>query len=193
MARSRDISKVFSNGVTPEEFLYLDGLTSSIQDQLNGKSATAHTHAISDVTNLSKDLSDKAPIDNPTFTGTITGKPSTAIATNGSSNIGYLGLPQNSSTTGAYAIAAADAGKHIYSTATRTITIPANSAVAFEVGTTIVFISGTSAVTTIQITSDTLRQVGTTNTGSRTLAANGMATIVKVSATEWYISGVGLS
>jgi hypothetical protein len=46
---------------------------------------------------------------------------------------------------------------------------------------------------TIAITSDTLRLAGGTSTGTRTLAANGMATAVKVAATTWYINGTGLT
>jgi hypothetical protein len=106
---------------------------------------------------------------------------------------GYMGLPQNSATTGAYGVVAADAGKHIYSTATRTITIPANSSVALPIGTTITFIATTGATVTIAITTDTMYLAGTGTTGSRTLAAHGMATAVKVAATTWYISGNGLT
>jgi hypothetical protein len=104
-----------------------------------------------------------------------------------------MGLPQNSATTGPYTITAADAGEHIYSTATRTLTIPANSALALPIGTTIVFISGVGATTTIAITTDTMLLVGPGTTGSRTLAPHGMATAVKVAATTWYISGNGLT
>jgi hypothetical protein len=106
---------------------------------------------------------------------------------------GYMGLPQNSATTGAYGVVAADAGKHIYSTATRTITIPANASVALPVGTAITFIATTGATVTIAITTDTMYLAGTGTTGSRTLAAHGMATAIKVASTTWYISGNGLT
>jgi hypothetical protein len=104
-----------------------------------------------------------------------------------------MGMPQTAATTGAYTIAATDAGKHIYSTATRTITIPANSSVALPVGTTIVFIAATGTTVTIAITTDTLRLAGPGTTGSRTLAAFGMATAVKITSTSWIISGNGLT
>jgi hypothetical protein len=106
---------------------------------------------------------------------------------------GYMGLPQNSTTTGAYSVVAADAGKHIYSTATRTVTLPANGSIALPIGTAITFISGAGATTTIAITTDTMILVGPGTTGSRTLAAHGMATAIKVAATTWYISGNGLT
>ena len=106
---------------------------------------------------------------------------------------GYMGMPQNSATTGAYGVVAADAGKHIYSTATRTVTIPANGTIAMPIGTTITFIATTGATVTIAITTDTMYLAGTGTTGSRTLAAHGMATAVKVASTTWYISGNGLT
>jgi hypothetical protein len=61
------------------------------------------------------------------------------------------------------------------------------------VGTTLVFIAGTGATVTISITSDTLLLAGLGTTGSRTLAAFGMATAVKIASTTWIISGNGLT
>jgi hypothetical protein len=107
---------------------------------------------------------------------------------------GYMGIPQSAAaTTGAYAVVAADAGEHIYTTATRTITIPANASVAFPVGTAISFVAATGATVTIAITSDTLILAGPGTTGSRTLAPFGMATALKITSTSWIISGNGLT
>jgi len=119
--------------------------------------------------------------------------PAAATVTTAATGIGYTGIPQNATTTGAYTIVAADAGKHIYSTATRTVTIDSNANLALPVGTVVSFISGAGATTTIAITTDTMYLAGTGTTGSRTLAAHGMATAVKVASTTWYISGNGLS
>jgi hypothetical protein len=107
---------------------------------------------------------------------------------------GYLGIPASAVSTTA-TLTIADAGEHIYVTTTgQTITIPAAASVAYPIGTTLTFIAGPSATTvTIAITSDTLRLAGGTSTGTRTLAANGMATAVKVAATTWYINGTGLT
>lgn len=58
-------------GVSDTEIGYLDGVTSAIQTQLNGKAASSHSHAQSDITNLTTDLAAKAPLANPTFTGTV--------------------------------------------------------------------------------------------------------------------------
>ena len=115
----------------------------------------------------------------------------TSTAANG---VGYMGIPQSTAaTTSAYTIVAADAGEHIYTTATRTITIPANSSVAFPVGTAITFIAASGATVTIAITSDTLLLAGAGTTGSRTLAAFGVATAIKITSTSWIISGNGLT
>jgi hypothetical protein len=124
----------------------------------------------------------------------ITGFAATATTSSTAASLGYLGLPQSATATTA-TLAIGDAGKHIYVTTTgQTITIPANASVAYPIGTTITFIAGSSATTvSIAITSDTMRLAGGTNTGTRTLAANGMATAVKVAATTWYINGTGLS
>jgi hypothetical protein len=119
--------------------------------------------------------------------------PVDATTTTAATGFGYMGLPQNATTTGSYTIVAGDAGEHIYASSTRTITIPANGSVAFPVGTTITFIAGSGATMTIAITSDTMYLAGPGTTGSRTLAPFGMATAVKITSTSWIISGNGLT
>jgi hypothetical protein len=115
----------------------------------------------------------------------------------GSSGIGYLDIPQNSNSA-SYTLVIADAGKHILhpsaDTTARTFTIPANASVAFPVGAAVSFINqNAGGVITIAITTDTMRLAGAGTTGSRTLAANGIATAVKLTSTEWIISGTGLT
>ena len=110
---------------------------------------------------------------------------------------GYLEIPQNSKSA-AYTCVLADSGKHIYhpsaDTTARTYTIPANSSVAYPIGTALTFVNDTGAGTvTLAITTDTLVLAGAGTTGSRTLAANGMATAIKVTSTRWMISGTGLT
>jgi hypothetical protein len=109
-------------------------------------------------------------------------------------SVGYLGLPQSATTTSG-TLAIGDAGKHIYVTTTgQAIAIPDNGSVAYPIGTTLTFIAGPSATTVlIVINTDTLRLAGSSSTGTRTLAANGMATAVKVASTLWYINGIGLT
>ena len=112
-------------------------------------------------------------------------------------SVGFRIIPQNSQSA-AYTAVAADSGKHILhpsaDTTARTFTIPANSSVAYPIGTALTFVNQNAAgVLTIAITTDTMRLAGAGTTGSRTLAANGVATAIKLTSTEWIISGVGLT
>lgn len=100
-------------------------------------------------------------------------------------SVGFRGAPQSSNATATLALT--DNGKHLYVSTNQTV--PANASVAFPVGATIVLINSSASTITISITTDTMRQAGTTNTGTRTLAAYGMATLVKVASTTWFISG----
>jgi len=126
----------------------------------------------------------------------FTGLASAATTASTAASVGYMGIPQSATTT---TLVISDAGKHIYvNTSGQTLTIPAATSVAYPIGTTITFIAGPSASTvTIAITTDTMYLTGTGTTGSRTLAAHGMATAVKVSGTSssgvWYINGSGLT
>jgi hypothetical protein len=93
-----------------------------------------------------------------------------------------------------YALALSDDGKHLFhdSATPHTYTIPANAAVPFPVGAacTIVNNNGSGAIT-LAITSDTLRRGdGTSGTGTRTIPANSVASILKTKTTEWFITGI---
>jgi hypothetical protein len=98
------------------------------------------------------------------------------------------------SQSAAYTLVLGDANTGILhpsaDTTARTWTIPANSSVAYPVGTALTFINQNAAgVLTIAITTDTMRLAGAGTTGSRTLAANGTATAMKLTSTEWIIIG----
>ena len=122
----------------------------------------------------------------------ITGFAATATTSSTAASLGYLGLPQSATATTA-TLTIGDAGKHIYvKIAGQTITIPDNSVVPYPIGTTITFIVGSLGPLTIA-NNDTMRLAGGALTGTRTLAANGMATAVKVASSTWYINGVGLT
>lgn len=112
-------------------------------------------------------------------------------------SVGYRIIPQNIQ-NGGYTCVAADDGKHIFhasaDTTPRTWTIPANASVAYPIGAAITFVNQNGAGDiTIAIASDTMRLAGAGTTGSRTLADNGIATALKVTSTEWIISGTGLT
>jgi hypothetical protein len=158
--------------VSDAEIGYLDGVTSAIQTQLNSKASIA----------------------SPAFTGTVSGTPANGVAATASSTIGFLGLPNAGDGGGTQDITAAKAGKHIYLTSSaKTVTIPSNASVPFEIGTTIVIVNGGTGSNSIEIEDDVLLQIGTGLNGPRQIAQHGMATLLKVEATKWYISGVGLT
>jgi hypothetical protein len=71
------------------------------------------------------------------------------------------------------------------------VTVPANVFAANDVVT--IYNNSGSNITLTQGGSLTLRQVGTANTGNRTLAQRGLVTVVFISATEAVISGGGLT
>jgi hypothetical protein len=118
----------------------------------------------------------------------VTVTASGAIAAN---SIGYRGIPQNAQTS-AYTLALADAGRHV-SITTGGVIVPANGSVAFPIGTAVTVYNNSGTSQTISITTDTMYLAGTATTGTRTLAQRGVATILKVAATEWVISGGGLT
>jgi hypothetical protein len=101
-----------------------------------------------------------------------------------------------------YTLILTDAGKGFCHPLTdannRTFTIPSNAAVPMPHGgegyaTAITFVNLSVNDLTIAITTDTLLLAGVGSTGSRTLAQSGLATALKISATQWIISGTGLS
>jgi hypothetical protein len=137
----------------------------------------------------------------PTLVTPVLGTPTSGNLSNctadGTDAVGFKNIPQNSQSA-AYTLVLADSGKHIFhpsaDTTARTFTIPANSSVAFPIGTAVTFVNQNAAgVITISITTDTIRLAGAGTTGSRTLAANGVATAIKLTSTEWIISGTGLT
>jgi hypothetical protein len=108
-------------------------------------------------------------------------------------DLGYKIIPQNPQTS-SYTLALSDSSKHIYHTgAAATITIPTNSLVAFPIGTAISIINNGSGALTISTTGITAKFAGTVLTGNRTVAVNGMASLIKVASDTWFISGVGVS
>ena len=136
----------------------------------------------------------------PTFVTPVLGTPASGTLSgctvDGTDAVGFRNVPQNSQST-PYTLVLADAGKHILHPAgdayTRTYTIPANSSVAYAIGTAVTFINMTSQVVTIAITSDTMYLSDAGTTGSRSLAQYGSATAIKITSTNWLISGSGLT
>jgi hypothetical protein len=136
----------------------------------------------------------------PSLTTPALGTPTAGVLSSctvdGTDAVGFRNTPVNSQ-SGAYTAVLADAGKTIFHPASdnnaRTFTIPANSSVAYPVGTVLTFVNLAAADVTIAITDDTLYLAGPGTTGSRTLAEYGIASAVKLASTTWLISGNGLT
>jgi len=136
----------------------------------------------------------------PTFVTPVLGTPTSgnlsSCTADGTDAVGFKNIPQNSQSAD-YTLVLADAGKQIFHPVAdnnaRTFTIPANSSVAYPIGTAITFINMAVADVTIAITTDTLTLSDAGTTGSRTLGTNGSATAIKITSTQWLISGSGLS
>jgi hypothetical protein len=136
----------------------------------------------------------------PTLVTPLLGTPTSGILSNctvdGTDAVGFRNIPQNSQSA-SYTLVLADAGKHIFHPVgdnnARTFTIPANSSVAFPIGTAITFINMAVAVVSIAITTDTLTLSSAGTAGTRSLAQYGSATCIKITSTQWLISGSGLT
>ena len=117
--------------------------------------------------------------------GQVTGAPSVR-------EVGTRGIPVTTvdASQGFLLPDAGGAWRHT-SASVHTYTIPANGTTAFPVGSAITIINEPAGGNlTIAITTDTLnRGDGTAGTGSRTVAANSVATIIKTASTTWMISG----
>ena len=134
----------------------------------------------------------------PSLTTPVLGTPTSGTLSNctvdGTDAVGFRNIPQNVQ-TGSYTLVAADSGKHIYrgSGSAATWTIPANSSVAYAIGTALTFINLSATSVSIAITSDTMYLSSAGTTGTRTLAQYGSATAIKIASTTWIISGSGLT
>jgi hypothetical protein len=135
----------------------------------------------------------------PTLVTPVLGTPTSgtlsSCTVDGTDAVGFRNTPVNSQSAD-YTLVLADSGKTIFHPVAddnaRTFTIPANSSVAYAVGTVVSFVNLQNTVT-IAITDDTMYLANDGATGSRTLAEYGMASAMKVDSTSWIISGNGLT
>jgi hypothetical protein len=157
--------------------------------EVTGTPTTLAGYGITNGLTAATAASTYAPIASPTFTGTVTIPDSAAAPF----TAGYLDVPQSLKTAN-YQLALVDRGKSVVMNGTSlTLTVPANSAVAFPIGTAIVVINIAATSLSVAITTDTMTLVNSTTTGTRTLAQNAMATLVKVGSTNWIIAGLGVT
>jgi hypothetical protein len=132
-----------------------------------------------------------------TGTQTLTNKTVTALANAStvqdsagtSYAFGYRTMPQSANTSGTLVLS--DSAKHYY--VTSGVTVPLNATVAFDVGTVITIVSNNTALTITPASGVTLQLANSSSAGTRSLASNGIATMLKVAVNTWYISGTGVT
>lgn len=132
-----------------------------------------------------------------TGTQTLTNKTVTALASAStvqdsagtSYAFGYRTMPQSANTSGTLVLS--DNAKHYY--VTSGVTVPLNATVAFDVGTVITIVSNNTALTITPASGVTLQLANSASAGTRSLASNGIATMLKVAVNTWYISGTGVT
>lgn len=155
---------IVANAVTPNIVI---NSTNTVFRDLTNVTTFATINASSFIT--SGTISDAA--------GSVRGVPQSAIAGNFTLALTQLG----------YKIKLTNAGA-------QTVTIPTNAAVAFGTDAIITLVNrGTTAASIALSGGVTLIQAGTGATGARTLAVNGMCSLVKNDTDEWMISGSGVS
>jgi len=166
---------------------------------VTGTSAASWEAGLTDFSSITG-TGDLVLSNSPTLVTPALGTPASGTLSNctvdGTNAVGFRIVPVNDQIT-AYTAALTDSGKVISHPASdpnaRTFTIPANSAIAFPIGTILTFANMTLQVVSIAITTDTMYLAGTGTTGTRSLAQYGMASALKLTATTWLISGNGLT
>jgi hypothetical protein len=116
--------------------------------------------------------------------------PAAGTFTTVADSIGNVRLVPQNAQGSSYVLVAADSGKHI-SISTGGVTVPSG---VFSVGDAVTIYNNSGSNQTItQGGSVTLRQVGTANTGNRTLSQYGLATVLCVASNTFVITGGGLT
>ena len=188
-------------GVTATQTLTNKTLTTPVISSIsNTGTLTLPTSTDTLVGRATTDTLTNKTLTSPTLTTPVLGTPSSgtlsSCTVDGTDAVGFRNIPQNSQSA-AYTTVLADAGKHIFHPSgdanARTFTIDSNANVAYPIGTAITFINMTSQAVTIAITTDTMYLSSAGTTGSRTLAQYGSATAIKITSTNWLISGSGLT
>jgi hypothetical protein len=154
-------------------------------------------HIVSDGTNVRKlaytyeDASGNLNVTNDIIAGgDVQATTTVSAGTTMSDAIGNLREVPANSQTSSYTLQASDSGKFI-SITTGGVIVPQS---VFSVGQTIsIFNNSSSNQTITQGAGATLRLVGSTSTGDRTLASYGLATILCFSSNVFVVTGGGVS
>jgi len=115
---------------------------------------------------------------------------STVLDSGGSNfQFGFRTMPKSTNASGTLVLS--DSAKHYYITSG--IIVPLNASVAFDIGTVISIVSNNTALTITPESGVTLQLANSASAGTRSLASNGIATLLKVAVNTWYISGTGVT
>jgi hypothetical protein len=153
------------------------------QTALDGKAATSHTHAISDVTNLQTALDGKAATSHTHAIADVTGL---QAALDGKAEATSLTFGANGG-GGTANLIISDAGRMIYLTGAGVLTIPSGN--IFQSRQFCMLQAGASGLTITPAGGVTLRVAGTGLTGAYVLSPNGLAFLMKHAwlSDEYYI------
>ena len=151
-----------------------------------GTKGTALTYAEMDE-NI-RDLYEDTDIDRVLANGNVTSRNIISTGELSDAKGEIRSVPQEIKST-SYVLQNSDHGKHISTTAGVTL----NTGI-FTIGQNVtIFNNSSSSITITQGTSVTIYLAGTANTGSRTLAQRGIATLLCVDTNTYVINGGGLS
>ena len=172
------------NSFTLATITFGSGINSTVGSSYNGTTGTT----ISVDPNVAVTLTGTQTLTNKTITGLA--NVSTVLDYSGNQfQFGFRNMPQSGTSSGNLALG--DSGKHVY--VSSGVTIPPNSSVPFEIGAVVTVVSNATSLTITQGSGVTLKWANSASTGNRTLASNGIATLLKVATDTWYIFGLGLT
>jgi len=170
-----------STGNLPTNTTYWSLLAAKGTDGTNGEVTLSTAQTLTNKT-----------LTSPNINGGVLNNTSTISDGTTAYSIGYRNMPKSgyvSSST----LDTADIGKFVYQTG-GSVVIPADATANLTIGTVITVVNSGTTTINIQIqTGGTLRQADTTATGNRTLSSYGIATILKVDANTWFITGAGVA
>lgn len=196
LAASNNLSDV-STPATARTNLGLGGAATLSVGTTAGTVAAGDDSRITGAAQKSANLSDvSSPATARTNLGVAYGTAAGTVAQGNDSR--FAGPTQNSQSAG-YTLVLGDAGGQVYhpsaDVTARTWVIPANTSVAYAIGTKIELVNDCSAgALTVNITTDTLVWFPSGTVGSgRTIAACGVASLTKIGATRWALWGTGVS
>ena len=154
-----------------------------VKNVVNQKTDVGHTHSIGDVTDLSSELNGKAPT---VHTHTISQVTDLQTELNGKAK--QVAINSQSGTS--YTLVLSDDEKIIVSDNANavTITVPANSSVAFRIGAVINVVQKGAGV--VSVTGATGVTVNGTSAGSVSISDRWQGvSLLKIDTNEWIVSG----